>query len=52
MGNKKADGKKLSRRDLFRATGAASAGLALGTGGYATLRGTADARDAGDETAA
>jgi deferrochelatase/peroxidase EfeB len=47
MGNKKADGKKLSRRDLFRVTGAASAGLALGASGYATLRGTA-----GDETAA
>jgi hypothetical protein len=46
MGNKKADGKKLSRRDLFGVTGAASAGLALGTGGYATLRGTADTWDA------
>ena len=43
--------KKFSRKDLFRVTGAAGAGLALGAGGYATLRGAADARDAGDETA-
>ena len=48
---KKAEGGKLSRRDLFRVTGAAGAGLALGAGGYATLRGAADARDAGDEAA-
>src|ERR687894_1726250 len=51
MNGKKADEKKLSRRDLFRVTGAAGAGLALGAGGYATLRGAADARDAGDEAA-
>lgn len=50
MGKGKADG-KISRRDLFRVTGAAGAGLALGAGGYATLRGAADARDAGDEAA-
>ena len=43
--------KRISRRDLFRVTGAAGAGLALGAGGHAALRGTADARDAGDETA-
>ena len=47
----KPDGKKISRRDLFRVTGAAGAGLALGAGGYSALRGAADARDAGDETA-
>ena len=51
MSSKKPDTKKLSRRDLFRVTGAAGAGLALGAGGYATLRGAADARDAGDEAA-
>ncbi|MDQ3375866.1 MAG: iron uptake transporter deferrochelatase/peroxidase subunit [Actinomycetota bacterium] len=45
MSNGKADG-KISRRDLFRVTGAAGAGLALGAGGYSALRG------AGDETAA
>jgi deferrochelatase/peroxidase EfeB len=51
VSDKKADEKKFSRRDLFRVTGAAGAGLALGAGGYATLRGAADARDAGDEAA-
>ena len=40
--------KKISRRDLFRVTGAAGAGLALGAGGHAALRGAAEARDAGD----
>ncbi len=49
MSEKKAVGKKFSRRDLFRVTGAAGAGLALGAGGYAALGGAADARDAGDE---
>ncbi len=48
MSDKKADKKKFSRRDLFRVTGAAGAGLALGAGGYAALGGAA--RDAGDET--
>jgi len=47
MSNEKPDGKKFSRRDLFRVTGAAGAGLALGAGGYATLRGAA-----GEQTAA
>jgi deferrochelatase/peroxidase EfeB len=42
---------KISRRDLFRMAGATGAGLALGAGGYATLRGATDARDTGDETA-
>ena len=51
MSSKKPNGKKLSRRDLFRVGGAAGAGLALGGGGYAALRGAADARDAGGETA-
>jgi deferrochelatase/peroxidase EfeB len=46
------DNRKFSRRDLFRVTGAAGAGLALGAGGHAALRGAAEARDAGDETAA
>src|SRR5918997_82280 len=41
MSRDKANGMKLSRRDLFRVTGAAGAGLALGAGGYATLRGAA-----------
>jgi len=41
--------KKVSRRDLLRVTGAAGAGLVLGAGGHAALRGTADARDAGDK---
>src|SRR5688500_12955718 len=44
-------GEKISRRDLFRMAGATGAGLALGAGGYATLRGALDARDAGDEAA-
>ena len=53
MSNEKVDPKKLSRRDLFRVTGAAGAGLALGAGGYAALGGAvAGARDAGDEAAA
>jgi deferrochelatase/peroxidase EfeB len=51
LSTNKGEGKKLSRRDLFRVSGAAGAGLALGAGGFATLRGAADARDAGDETA-
>src|ERR687894_1465114 len=41
MSRDKANGMKLSRRDLFRVTGTAGAGLALGAGGYATLRGAA-----------
>ncbi|MGH3144947.1 MAG: iron uptake transporter deferrochelatase/peroxidase subunit [Rubrobacter sp.] len=52
MSKEEPDGRKISRRDLFRVTGAAGAGLALGAGGYATLRGAVDARDAGDEAAA
>lgn len=51
MRSDRPDGRKLSRRDLFRVTGAAGAGLALGAGGYAALAGAADARDAGDEAA-
>ena len=43
--------RKFSRRDLLRAAGAGGAGLAFGAGGYAALRGAADARDAGDEAA-
>ncbi|HEV2745243.1 MAG TPA: hypothetical protein VGV91_18955, partial [Rubrobacter sp.] len=51
----KPDRKKLSRRDLFRVTGAAGAGLALGAGGHAALSGAAGARNgaeasAGEET--
>src|ERR671916_2893414 len=42
--NGKADRKKLSRRDLFRVTGAAGAGLALGAGGNAALSGASGAR--------
>ena len=49
MDEKKANPKRLSRRDLFRVTGAAGAGLALGSGGYAALAGAAAARDAGEE---
>ena len=45
MNGKKPDRKKLSRRDLFRVTGAAGAGLALGAGGNAALSGAAGARD-------
>src|ERR671916_1281097 len=41
--NGKADRKKLSRRDLFRVTGAAGAGLALGAGGNAALSGASGA---------
>ena len=52
MGRPASGGKKLSRRDLLRAAGAGGAGLAFGAGGYAALRGAADARDAlGDEAA-
>lgn len=51
MSANKPDGRKLSRRDLFRVTGAAGAGIALGAGGHATLGRTADARDAGGEPA-
>jgi len=40
---------KISRRDLLRIAGASGAGLTLGAGGYAALRGAADARDTGDE---
>ena len=40
---------RISRRDLLRFAGAGGAGLTLGAGGYAAMRGTADARDAGDE---
>ncbi|HEX2728667.1 MAG TPA: iron uptake transporter deferrochelatase/peroxidase subunit [Rubrobacteraceae bacterium] len=45
------DDYKISRRDLFRVTGAAGAGLAVGAGGFAALRGSAAARDAGEEAA-
>ncbi len=51
MGTPASGGKKFSRRDLLRAAGAGGAGLAFGAGGYAALRGAADARDAGDEAA-
>jgi deferrochelatase/peroxidase EfeB len=47
MSSNEPDGKKFSRRDLFRVTGAAGAGLALGAGGYAALAGAAGAQDAG-----
>ena len=46
------EGGKLSRRDLFRVTGAAGAGLALGAGGYAALNGATGARDSGEKAAA
>ena len=52
MNKRENEQKKLSRRDLFRVTGAAGAGLAMGAGGYATLRGTAEAREAGGGAAA
>ncbi len=52
MSRENSSDKKFSRRDLFRVTGAAGAGLALGAGGHATLRGAAEARDAGDASAA
>ena len=45
MSNKEPEGRKLSRRDLFRVTGAAGAGLALGAGGHAALGRTAGAQD-------
>ena len=45
MSDKMPDGRKLSRRDLFRVTGAAGAGLALGTGGHAALGRAAGAQD-------
>ena len=45
MSDKRPDSKKLSRRDLFRVTGAAGAGLALGAGGHAALGASAGARD-------
>src|ERR687893_784529 len=45
MNGKKPDRKELSRRDLFRVSGAAGAGLALGAGGNAALSGAAGARD-------
>jgi len=48
MSDKNPDGKKLSRRDLFRVTGAAGAGLALGATGHAALGGAAGARDGTD----
>ena len=51
MSGNEPDGKKFSRRDLFRVTGAAGAGLALGAGGYAALAGAAGAQDAGDGAA-
>ena len=44
MSERKPDRKKLSRRDLFRVTGAAGAGLALGAGGHAALGASAGAR--------
>ena len=44
-------GERISRRDLFHMAGATGAGLALGAGGYATLRGALDARNTGDEAA-
>src|SRR5918997_2188124 len=49
MSGKKPDRKKLSRRDLFRVTGAAGAGLALGAGGNAALSGAAGARDGAED---
>ena len=45
MTDKKPDRKKLSRRALFRVTGAAGAGLALGATGQAALGAAAGARD-------
>ena len=45
MSDKNPEGRKLSRRDLFRVTGAAGAGLALGAGGHAALGRTAGAQD-------
>jgi deferrochelatase/peroxidase EfeB len=45
MNDNKPEGRKISRRDLFRVTGAAGAGLALGAGGHAALGRTAGARD-------
>ena len=47
----KSSGGGISRRELFRLAGATGAGLALGTGGHAVLRGVVDARDGGDEAA-
>ncbi|HEV2094714.1 MAG TPA: iron uptake transporter deferrochelatase/peroxidase subunit [Rubrobacter sp.] len=44
-------GRKLSRRDLFRVTGAAGAGIALAAGGHATLGRKTDARDTGEDPA-
>lgn len=49
MSDGKSGGKKISRRDLLRVAGAGGAGLTLGAGGFAALRGAANARDAGDE---
>src|ERR687893_233730 len=49
MNGKKPDRKKLSRRDLFRVTGAAGAGLALGAGGNAVLGASAGARDGAED---
>ena len=45
MSDEKPNGRKLSRRDLFRVTGAAGADLALGAGGHTALGRTAGARD-------
>jgi deferrochelatase/peroxidase EfeB len=45
MSDEKPNGRKLSRSDLFRVTGAAGAGLALGAGGHTALGRTAGARD-------
>ena len=45
MSGKKPDARELSRRDLFRVTGAAGAGLALRAGGHAALGRTAGAQD-------
>ena len=45
MSDKKPDEGKLSRMDLFRVTGAAGAGLALGAGGHAAFGRTAGAQD-------
>ena len=47
----KPDSRKLSRRDLFRVTGAAGAGLALGAGGHAALSGAAGARGGAEASA-
>jgi deferrochelatase/peroxidase EfeB len=51
LGDKGAEGRRISRRDLLRVAGATGAGLTLGAGGYAALRSGSDSREAGDEIA-